>query len=194
MFTGLVEAVGSVAFRRGSRLGVAAALGGVKRGDSLAVDGVCLTAVAAGRGRRRVLEFDVSEETFRRSSLGGLAPGRRVNLERAARLGAPLGGHFVLGHVDAVGKLKSRTARGASQELEFSFPAAFAKYLVFKGSVAVDGVSLTAARVSGSSFAAAVIPHTARHTTLGAKKAGEAVNLEFDILAKHVEKLLKRRS
>jgi riboflavin synthase len=166
-------------------------------GDSVAVNGVCLTVVRAVRipGGQRV-EFDLSEETLRRTTLGEWGPGRSVNLERALRMGDPLGGHMVQGHVDAVGRLISRRSKDGWSLFTFSFPAELRDYLVHKGSVAVDGISLTLLEPARGRFGVAVIPHTERVTTLGATRAGDAVNLETDPLAKHVVTLMKnwRRS
>jgi riboflavin synthase alpha subunit len=194
VFTGIIQAMGKVVKRQGSRLVVEAPLAGLKKGDSVAVEGVCLTVVGrSGAGRKRRYEFDVSTETFAKTSLGGLRPSSAVNLEPALRAGQPLGGHFVLGHVDGTGKLVSKTPAGeATVTYEFTVPLRLHHYLASKGSVAVNGVSLTVVDLKEHSFTAAVIPHTEAVTTFGGLRPGDAVNLETDVLAKHVERLLRR--
>ncbi len=184
MFTGIVEELGQVAGRDGSRLRIAATgvLEGAAIGDSTAVNGCCLTIVAMGEGW---WEADVSAETDARTTLGRLGPGDPVNLERPVRLTDRLGGHLVQGHVDAVG-----TVLAAVPELRVGFPPGLGRYLVEKGSVTVDGVSLTVVDVDDESFTVAVIPHTAAVTTLGRAMHGTPVNLEVDVMAKYAEKLL----
>ena len=193
MFTGIVEEAGSVESleRAGPswRLRVRAArtLEGIASGDSIAVNGCCLTAVAfAGAG----IAFDVLEETRRLTNFSSLAPGAPVNLERSLRLDGRFGGHFVTGHVDGRGVVETFEQRGADHWLLVRGPAGCGRSLVLKGSVAVDGVSLTVAGVEGDAFAAWIIPHTMAATNLGTRRAGDAVNLEFDMLGKYVEKLL----
>jgi riboflavin synthase len=139
----------------------------------------------------KTLAFDVSRQTLNATALGALKPGMPVNLEKPLSLGENLGGHLVLGHVDGVGKLLSKKAVNAQTTMmDFWIPAELTRYMVPKGSVAIDGVSLTAARVAGAVVTAAIIPHTLKHTNLGAKRPGDPLNVEADILAKHVEKLL----
>jgi riboflavin synthase len=201
MFTGLVETTGTVAaFTRGAaawRLELAApALAGtdqtgVALGDSVAVNGCCLTVAARTGGS---LVFDVLEETRRLTNFSALTPGAAVNLERALAAGARLGGHFVTGHIDGTGAVEVFEPRGKDFYLRVRGPAGCGRWLVVKGSVAVDGVSLTVAEVAGDTFAVWLIPHTLAATNLGGRRAGEAVNLEFDLLAKHVEKLLASRA
>lgn len=189
MFTGIVRELGTVeaaseegdAVRLVVRAPETAAGAGV--GDSVSVNGVCLTAVAVADG---AVEFDAVPETLRRSSLGRLRPGARVNVEPSLRAGEPLGGHFVQGHVDGVGRVRRADAEG----LEVEAPEEILRYCVEKGSIAVEGVSLTIASVGEDGFAVALIPHTREATTLGAATAGDEVNLEVDVLAKHVERLL----
>ncbi|HEX2045904.1 MAG TPA: riboflavin synthase [Gaiellaceae bacterium] len=191
MFTGIVREVGRVETLHGD--GAAARLrirapetaSGAAVGDSVAVSGVCLTATDVADG---VFEFDAVPETLRRTSLGRLQVGARVNVEPALRAGDPLGGHFVQGHVDGVGRVRSADAEGFSVEA----PAAILRYCVEKGSVAVEGVSLTIARLESDGFTVALVPHTREATTLGGLGPGDEVNLEADLLAKHVEKLLGR--
>jgi riboflavin synthase len=194
MFTGIVQALGRVRTltpaRGGARLEIESALRGLALGESIAVNGACMTVVKKGRGRFAV---DVSPESLRRTALGALRPGAAVNLERALTLADRLGGHLVQGHVDGVGRVARITSQANAWTYTFEAPERVARYLVEKGSVAVDGVSLTVAAIRGRRFDVAVIPHTARHTTLGDRKAGDAVNLETDVLAKYVEKLAGSR-
>lgn len=183
MFTGIVEELGTVAAREGARLRISArrVLEGSVVGSSIAVDGCCLTVVALGDGW---WEADVSAETWSRTTLGDRRPGDAVNLERPVALGERLGGHLVLGHVDGVGEVVS-----PAPDLAVRMPAGMARLVVDKGSIAVDGVSLTAFGIDGDVFRVAVIPHTAAVTTLGARRAGDRVNLEADMVAKHVARL-----
>lgn len=184
MFTGIVEELGSVASLDGPRLRIDAnvVLDDVTMGASTAVNGVCLTVVAWGDGW---WEADVSEETFARTSLGSLEPGDPVNLERPVRLEDRLGGHLVQGHVDAVG-----TVVHPAPDLRVQVPPTLLRYIVEKGSITVDGVSLTAVDVLADGFTVALIPHTAEVTTLGRRGPGDAVNLEVDVMAKYAERLL----
>jgi riboflavin synthase len=194
LFTGIVADVGTLkASRRiaaGTRMTLATGLDvtDFALGESIAVNGVCLTVDEIGSSD---FSADVSPESLRRSNLGDLRPGSRVNLERALRPVDRLGGHFVLGHVDAVGLLASKRSEGEFVVLAVSAPKAVSRYLVEKGSVAVDGVSLTVASLTGDGFTVAAIPHTLERTTLGDKRAGEKVNLEADVLGKYIEKLMK---
>ena len=179
MFTGIVREVGRVVSFDGRRLVVEGATQAAE-GDSVAVDGVCLTAVDGAR-----LVFDVVEETLSRTTLGALRAGDRVNLEPALRAGEPLGGHLVQGHVDGLGRV-----RAVGDPVWIDAPADLLRYCVEKGSITVDGVSLTVAALDAGGFAVALVPHTLEATTLGALAPGDAVNLEVDVLAKYVEKLL----
>lgn len=196
MFTGLVEEAGRVAaFTQGKdswRLQIAAQLvtKDVALGDSVAVNGCCLTVTKFDAGN---LWFDVLEETRRLTSFSQLAPGSPVNLERSLRADARLGGHFVTGHIDAPGRIEVFEARGKDYYLKVAGPAGSGRYLVYKGSIAIDGISLTVAEVAGDSFAVWLIPHTLAVTNLQARKAGDTVNLEFDLLAKYVEKMTAAR-
>lgn len=196
MFTGIVEETGHVvSFERRAaawRLVVAArvACEGTALGDSIAVNGCCLTVVALGEGR---LEFDLLEETRRLTNLQASGPGGRVNLERSLRTDGRLGGHFVTGHVDATGTIATLEPRGADRLLRIEYPARFAPLLVAKGSVAVDGVSLTVVDVAPDRFSIWLIPHTLEVTNLGGRAVGDAVNLEFDLLAKYVDRALTAR-
>lgn len=184
MFTGIVEELGTVVSLDGARLRVGAStvLADVSLGASMAVNGCCLTVVAWGGDW---WEADVSEETFRRTTLGTLRPGDPVNLERPVRVEDRLGGHLVQGHVDAVG----RVVRPAPH-LHVAMPTALLRYVVEKGSITVDGVSLTVVDVGDDGFDVAVIPHTAASTTLGLRRPRDPVNLEVDVMAKYAERLL----
>ena len=180
MFTGIVRERGRVAAFDGARL-VVSAVTSAEIGDSVAISGVCLTVVAREDG---TLAFDVSPETLARSTLGGLAAGDEVNVEPALRVGEPLGGHFVQGHVDGVGAM-----RGAAGDLVwFDAPRELLRYCVEKGSITVDGTSLTVAGLDESGFAVALIPQTLQATTLGGLGPGAPVNLEVDVIAKYVER------
>jgi riboflavin synthase len=184
VFTGLVREVGTVRSLDGGRLVIETAIT-AELGDSIAVDGVCLTVVATDGG---TLAFDAVPETLSRTSLGALEHGAGVNLEPALRVGDALGGHYVQGHVDGVG-----TYRGVSAGLHwFDAPAELLRYVVEKGSIAVQGTSLTVAADDDAGFAVALIPHTLGVTTLGRLEPGARVNLEADVLAKYVEKLTRR--
>jgi riboflavin synthase len=187
MFTGIVEELGRVSSRDGSRLRVEArrVLGDVEVGASIAVNGCCLTVVAWD-GEAGWWDADVSDETFARTALGALEPGDPVNLERPVRLADRLGGHLVQGHVDAVGEIVRPVP-----DLQVRMPRALLRYVVEKGSITVDGVSLTVVDVLDDGFTVAVIPHTSDVTTLGSKGPGDAVNLEVDVTAKYVERLLE---
>ncbi len=194
MFTGLVEEVGSVVAvdpaGGGARVRIAARVvtDGLAIGDSVAVDGACLTAVEIGDG---VFCVDAVAETLRRTCLGDRRPGDRVNLERALAAGARLGGHIVQGHVDGTGRIAAARPEGESTVLEVTAPEAVLRYIVEKGSITVDGVSLTVAGRTADGFTVALIPHTMAATTLGPGAVGRAVNLEADVLAKYVEALVR---
>ena len=196
MFTGLVEETGELlALERsatGARLTLRAPLitGDIHLGDSVAVNGCCLTVAAHEGG---TLAFDLLDETLARTNLGALAPGAPVNLERALAAHARLGGHFVQGHIDTSSPILAFEQVKADRRLEIALPKEFARYAAFKGSIAIDGISLTVAEVHAESFVVWIIPHTLAVTNLQAKKAGELVNLEFDLLAKYVERLLAAR-
>jgi riboflavin synthase len=189
MFTGIVREVGTVDSFDGSRLVVAApeTAAGLSVGDSVSVAGVCLTVVEPREGR---LAFDVVPETLSRTALGGLEPGDSVNLEPALRVGDPLGGHVVQGHVDAVGRVRSAEPEEESRRVWFDAPESVVRYCLEKGSIAVDGVSLTVAALDDEGFEVALIPHTLEVTTLGRLEPGDPVNLESDVLARVVERLL----
>lgn len=196
MFTGIIQDVGRllrvVAKGPGRRLIIATGLdvSDFVLGESIAVNGVCLT-VAAVQPSAGAFEADASPETLRRSGLGERGIGDRVNLERALRPLDRLGGHFVLGHVDATGRLSGRRDEGEFSVLSFSVPPSMLRYVVEKGSVAVDGVSLTVSALAGDGFSVAVIPHTLEQTNLPGRRVGDPVNIEVDVLGKYVERLLR---
>ncbi len=194
MFTGIVEELGTIAavtpHATGARLRISAAavLQDIHIGDSISHNGCCLTVVEVLPDGYTV---DAVEETLRVTALGALKMGDRVNLERSVRLADRLGGHLVQGHVDGVGTLADRqTQADGSLVLRFEAPQEVLRYVVYKGSIAVDGVSLTVAGVDATSFSVAIIPHTQSVTTLGFRRVGEQVNLETDVIARYVERLL----
>jgi riboflavin synthase len=191
MFTGIVRELGRVEAFDGSRLRVSApaTAPNVAIGDSVSIAGVCLTVVENGGD---TLAFDAVPETVSRTSLGRLEPGGDVNVEPALRAGDPMGGHVMQGHVDGVGGVRSVDPEGEGRRIWFDVPAEVLRYCVEKGSVAVDGTSLTIAALDDDGFAVALIPHTLEATTLGGLAPGDPVNLEADVLAKYVERLLPR--
>lgn len=196
MFTGIVRELGRVVAARGGEDGLAleveapetAAL--VAVGDSVSVNGCCLTAERVNDGR---IAFHAVPETLARTTLGALVPGDEVNVEPALRAGDPLGGHVVQGHVDAIGRVAAVEPEGEGVRALIEAPEDVRRYCVEKGSIAVDGVSLTVARLRDDGFEVALVPHTLRATTLSSLSPGQAVNLEADVLAKHVERLLGSR-
>jgi riboflavin synthase alpha subunit len=193
VFTGIIRERGRVAaVERGAegvrlRLEAPATAGQVAIGDSVSVNGVCLTAVTVDDG---ALAFDAVPETLRRSSLGQLEPGDEVNVEPALRVGDPLGGHYVQGHVDGVGRIRSVASEGDDVRVWIDAAQELLRYFVEKGSVTVEGVALTVTDVDADGFAVALVPHTLAVTTLASLAAGDPVNLEVDVLAKYVERLL----
>lgn len=193
MFTGIIQAVGRIASREargsGARLVLDSAtldLADVAIGDSIAVAGVCLTAVAIDGAR---FEVDVSAETLARTTIGALEAGDPVNLEKALRLADRLGGHLVSGHIDDVGEIVRIDDEGAAQRWTFRAPTALLRYIAAKGSICVDGTSLTVNMVEGDTFGVTLIPHTLAATTFGARKVGDRINLEVDLVARYVERL-----
>jgi riboflavin synthase len=188
MFTGLIHGTATVAALGGGRMRLESQLE-LADGDSVAINGVCLTATAVGDGG---FDADVMPETLRRTSLGGLAPGDRVNIELPLRALDRLGGHVVQGHVDGTGTVESVTDEAFARLVRVSAPAELLRYIVEKGSIAVDGVSLTAFEVDDEGFSVSLIPETRERTTLGSAAPGRTVNLEVDILAKYIEKLAAR--
>ena len=190
MFTGLVREVGKVVSFDDGRLRIESSLAAAI-GDSVSIAGCCLTVVD---GDRRTLAFDAVPETLARTTLGQLEAGARVNLEPALRAGEALGGHYVQGHVDGVGSVRSVQPEGEGSRAWFDAPPEILRYCVEKGSIAVEGVSLTVAEVDDEGFAVARVPHTLAATTLGSLSPGDEVNLEADVLAKYVERLAGLRS
>lgn len=195
MFTGLVEDIGTV--QRAERHGDAVAFlirthridcDGLELGESIAVDGTCLTVTRSGNGHFACL---AGNETLQKTTLGQVRPQSRVNLERALRLGDRLGGHMVMGHVDAVARLQSRRDLVTNLELTFRAPSELMKYIIVKGSIAIDGISLTVNKLDAYSFSVALIPHTVEQTTLAQKQVGSSVNIEVDMIGKYVERLLE---
>jgi len=195
MFTGLIEEVGSVtaigASKNGNKLKIAAPriAKKIRRGDSLAVNGCCLT-LNSRRGDE--LSFDLLEETVARTNLKNLQRKQPVNLERAVAASERLGGHFVQGHIDCVSPLITYQQSGTDFRLEIELPEAFARYVAYKGSIAVNGISLTVAEIFPKSFVVWIIPYTKKHTNLDRAHPGDLMNLEFDILAKYVERMVSR--
>jgi riboflavin synthase len=196
MFTGLIEEVGSVVAVRdsdgGTQLQIAAphTAGKIRSGDSVAVNGCCLTLSSQ---RDDQLSFDLLEETISHTNLEGLRPDSPVNLERALSVDGRIGGHFVQGHIDCTSPILVFEEHAGDHCLEVQLPAEFAHYVVSKGSIALNGISLTVAEVLPESFVVWIIPHTKRHTNLDRAKAGDLLNLEFDILAKYVERMLCKK-
>lgn len=196
MFTGLVEEVGECLWLRQTSKSVQLTVSAkrvsrdIHTGDSVAVNGCCLTVTSH---RKDHVTFDILDETMRVTNLDKLRPESLVNLERALPADGRLGGHFVQGHVDCTSGLLTLKERSADLKLEFALPSRFARYVAYKGSIAINGTSLTVAEVSESSFSVWIIPHTRRHTNLGKLRAGDTVNLEFDILAKYAERILSRQ-
>ena len=196
MFTGLIEEVGSViavgASKNGNQLKIAAqrVAKKIRRGDSLSVNGCCLT-LSSHRGEKLV--FDLLDETIARTNLKNLQPKQPVNLERAIAGTERFGGHFVQGHIDCVSPVIAYQKSGGDFRLEIKLPKAFAHYVAYKGSIAVNGISLTVAEVLSKSFVVWIIPYTKAHTNLDQVQVGDPMNLEFDILAKYVERMLASR-
>jgi riboflavin synthase len=196
MFTGIVRELGRIVSVDGTADGTRIVVespetaGGANVGDSVAVNGVCLTVTESANG---TLAFDAVPETLRRSSLGRLTPGEHVNVEPAVRAGEPLGGHYVQGHVDGVGEVRRSDPDGDGRRVWIDARAELRRYLVEKGSVTVEGVSLTVAELDEAGFAVALVPHTLAVTTLGDLAPGDPVNIEVDVLAKYVERLVAPR-
>lgn len=201
MFTGIVEEAGRVERIQPTEKSIqftirAQSTGrGLKVGESLAVNGCCLTAVKIARhGKHTLAQFDLLQETWKRTNLQFAKPGSLVNLERPLRASSELGGHFVTGHIDGVGRITRWERAGQDHVLDIAAPAEVMRYVVFKGSIAVDGISLTVAGVQKRSFRIWIIPHTYDITALRQRKVGDAVNLEADLIGKYVEKFFSARS
>src|SRR3989339_1860437 len=188
MFTGIIEDLGAIVNVDKKNVTASTKLSDINIGDSVSVNGVCLTVIKiqTKSDNEYLITFDVSEETFSKTNLGKLKINNKVNLERALKTGGRFGGHFVNGHVEGIGKILSIKRLANSEVWEFSNPEDLSVYIVEKGSIAIDGISLTIAEKSPTSFKVSLIPHTLKNTTLGIKKAGEAINLETDILSKYV--------
>ena len=197
MFTGLIEEVGTVKYVKAVPNGKEIRVTGrviiedISIGDSISVNGVCLTVTAV---EGDTIFFDVSQESLDRSNLKFLAVGDKVNLERALKVSDRLGGHIVQGHVDTVGKVERIIPRGEHTEFVISFPEVYTEFVVEKGSIAIDGISLTINSIMGNKLSINVIPHTIEHTNLKFRKGGDFVNIEFDILGKYVKRMLDRES
>jgi riboflavin synthase len=197
MFTGIVEEIGAISTLEktlaGTRVTILASIvmGDLKIGDSVSVNGVCLTAVSMGE---RDFSVEVSPETLSVTTLGTMAAGTPVNLERAMKLNERIGGHLVAGHVDGVGVIRSRHQDGNTIFFSIEAPPEILRYCVAKGSITVDGISLTINEVTAHGLSLAIIPHTAKVTTLGLKQVNDPVNLESDLIGKYVERLLQERS
>ena len=200
MFTGIVEETGVIAEIKQSNRSIELTVGakvcgrGLKVGDSVAVNGCCLTVVKMGtRSKRKLVQFDLLRETWERTNLQFARAGSLVNLERSLPANGRLGGHFMTGHIDGVGRIIRWERAGQDHVLEIGAPPKLMRYIVFKGSIAVDGISLTVARVAQRSFRIWIIPHTYEVTALRERALGDAVNLEADLIGKYVERLLERQ-
>ena len=201
MFTGIVEETGRIhqikSAAKSIELTVQLKLGaqGLKVGDSLAINGCCLTVAGLGtQDKKRLAQFDLLQETWQRTNLQFVKPGSFVNLERPLRADGRLGGHFVTGHIDGLGRITRWERSGRDHVLDITAPAEVMRYVIFKGSIALDGISLTVAGVTKKSFRVWIIPHTYEVTALRERKVGDAVNLEADVLGKYVEKFIISRA
>jgi riboflavin synthase len=197
MFTGIITDIGELVAREGGRFTVRAsyAADSIVLGASIACDGACLTVTEVGPVDAGCwFGVDVSNETLGRTTLGEWQPGRRINLERALKAGDELGGHIVSGHVDGLAVIRAIRSDGESRRISIDVPAGLARFVAAKGSVALDGISLTVNEVDGASFGVNIIPHTLTHTTLGGKKPGDRVNLEVDVFARYVVRAMELRS
>jgi riboflavin synthase len=197
MFTGIITDIGELAERAGGRLTIRSsyAAQGIAIGASIACDGACLTATAVtAAGSGSLFTVDVSNDTLSKTTLGDWRPGQRINLERSLKAGDELGGHIVSGHVDGVARIADIRPDGESRRFTVEVPPALARYIASKGSVALDGISLTVNDVDQTRFGINLIPHTLTHTTWGAKKPGDRVNLEIDVLARYVLRAMELKS
>ena len=197
MFTGIITDIGELAAREGGRLAIRCAYApeSIAIGASISCDGACLTATEVARvGSGSLFKVDVSNETLSKTTLGEWRPGQRINLERALKAGDELGGHIVAGHVDGVARIVTIRPDGQSQRLTVEAPRDLARFIASKGSVALDGISLTVNEVDQDRFGINIIPHTLTHTTLGGKKPGDRVNLEVDVFARYVARAMELRT
>jgi riboflavin synthase len=197
MFTGIITDIGELAAREGGRLAIRCAYApeSIAIGASISCDGACLTATEVARvGSGSLFKVDVSNETLSKTTLGEWRPGQRINLERALKAGDELGGHIVAGHVDGVARILAVRPDGQSQRLTVEAPRDLARFIASKGSVALDGISLTVNEVDQDRFGINIIPHTLTHTTLGGKKPGDRVNLEVDVFARYVARAMELRT
>jgi riboflavin synthase len=197
MFTGIITGIGELVTREGGRFTIRCsyAADSIAVGASIACEGACLTATEVTRQPGGSLfKVDVSNETLSKTTLGTWEPGRRINLERALKAGDELGGHIVSGHVDGLGRILAIRPDGESQRITVEVPGDLARFIAPKGSIALDGISLTVNEVENRSFGVNIIPHTLTHTTLGAKKPGDRVNLEVDVFARYVVRAMELRS
>ncbi|MHB8337805.1 MAG: riboflavin synthase [Ignavibacteriaceae bacterium] len=196
MFTGLVEEIGKLENKipegLGYRLIISASkvLDDLEIGSSISVNGTCLTVVKL---ENNTFSVEAIEETLKKTNLGELKTGGKVNLERSLKVDARLGGHFVLGHIDTTGEILDVTELSNSHFVKISFPEKFRQYLIYVGSVAIDGISMTVAELSGNTFSVGIIPHTWEETIFSTRKAGDTVNLEFDVLGKYVERIMNEK-
>ncbi|MBN1621624.1 MAG: riboflavin synthase [Endomicrobiales bacterium] len=194
MFTGIIEDLGKVINSGRSSITIQTRLDGIKTGDSVAVNGVCLTATSAIKSKNSfIIEFDISPETLQKTNLGQVKPGSRINVENSLKVGDKLSGHFVSGHVDDVGKILKIQQENNSYVFTFAVSEKLLIYVAPKGSVSIDGISLTVVNRTEKSFSVAVIPHTYKNTTLGFKKPGDPVNIETDMFAKYVENIMQNQ-
>jgi riboflavin synthase len=197
MFTGIITDIGALVERREGRFTIRCSYkaDGISIGASIACDGACLTATeVASTDGGSIFTVDVSNETLSRTTLGEWQPGQRINLERALRAGDELGGHIVAGHVDGVGRIVDMQPDGSSRRFTVETPAELTRYIAPKGSVSLDGISLTVNEVEKNRFGINIVPHTLTHTTLGAKKPGGRVNLEVDVFARYVVRAMELRT
>ncbi len=190
MFTGIIEQLGRVKeiFPEKGIMVLETEISDLKPGESLSVNGICLTA---SRVDKKTVWFDISPETRRRTTIGNLKTGQKVNLERALKLSDRIGGHLITGHIDSKGRILSLKQTGAGREMTILFPAGLRKYIVPKGSIAVEGVSLTVNKVSGNRFSVVLVPYTLQQTTFNEKRVGEEVNIEVDIIARYLKSDLR---
>ncbi|MCX5782821.1 MAG: riboflavin synthase [Elusimicrobia bacterium] len=195
MFTGIIEDIGKIRKISSGKLSVETKLDDIKIGDSISVNGVCLTVIEVRRSKDfSVIVFDFSPETSSKTNIGKLKIGSKVNLERAVKIGDRLGGHFITGHIETASKIKSIKKEDNSSVFEISLPKELNKYVVNKGSITVDGVSLTIVKSENECFSVSIVPHTMEKTTFNNKKVGDLINIETDMMAKYSEKISNENS